>query len=110
MKRTYEVIWAETAEKDLISIIDYIATDAPSIAVEKLKEIKSKTSNLYTYPSRSRIVPELQEQGIIQYRELIVAPWRIIYRISQKRVYVLSVLDSRRNVEDILLQRFVNQK
>jgi plasmid stabilization system protein ParE len=110
MKKVYEVIWSETSEKDLISIIEYIARDSPSIAYEKFKEIKDNASNLYSYPDRGRIVPELLEQGIIQYRELIVTPWRIIYRISKKSVYVLSVLDSRQNVEDILLKRLISSK
>jgi len=59
-------------------------------------------------PERCRIVPELKEQGIMQYRELIVKPWRIIFLIAEIKVYVLSVLDSRRNIEAILLERIVN--
>jgi len=110
MKKVYEVRWSNTSEKDLISIIEYIAIDSPSIAFEKFKEFKERTSSLYAYPARGRIVPELQEQGIMQYRELIISPWRVIYRISKKSVYVLSVLDSRQNVEDILLKRFINPK
>jgi toxin ParE1/3/4 len=58
-------------------------------------------------PERGRIVPELREQGIILYREIILAPWRVIYRIVGQTVYVLAVLDARRNLEDILLDRFV---
>lgn len=107
MKRLYEIIWSETSEKDLISIIEYIAQDSPSIAYDKVKDIKEKASCLYSFPDRGCIVPELQEQGITQYRELIVSPWRIIYRISAKSVYVVSVLDSRQNVEDILLKRLI---
>jgi addiction module RelE/StbE family toxin len=110
MKKAYEVRWSDTSEKDLISIMEYIARDSPSLAFEKFKEIKQKASTLYTYPGRGRIVPELQEQGIMQYRELIISPWRVIYRISKKSVYVLSLLDSRQNVEDILLKRFINSK
>jgi addiction module RelE/StbE family toxin len=110
MKKACEVIWAETAEKDLISIIDYISVENPSLAYEKFKEIQTNASNLETFPDRGRIIPELKEQGIIEYREFIIAPWRIIYRISEKTVYFLSVLDSRRNVEDILLGRFINPK
>lgn len=64
-------------------------------------------SDLYTLPDRGRIVPELHDQGINIYREISVPPWRIIYRISDSTVYVLSVIDSRRNVEDILLNRFI---
>jgi len=110
MKKAYEVIWSKTSEKDLISIINYISIDSPSIAYEKFKEIRSRASNLYNYPDRGRIVPELQEQGISQYRELIIEPWRILYKISDKKVYALSVLDSRQNVEDILLNRFIYSK
>ena len=110
MKKIYEVRWSEISEKDLISIIEYLAQDSPSIAYEKFKEIKGKASSLYSFPDRGRIVPELQEQGIIQYRELVIAPWRIIYRILKKSVYVLSVLDSRQNVEDILLKRLIGSK
>jgi toxin ParE1/3/4 len=110
MKKTYEVRWSETSEKDLLSIIEYISKDSPALAHGKLKEMKEKASCLYSIPERGRIVPELQSQGIIQYRELIVSPWRIIYRISKKSVYVLSVLDARQNVEDILLERLVSTK
>jgi len=106
MKKLYDVIWSETAVKDLIGIVEYIA-DSPSYAFELLKEMKQKASSLYTLPDRGRIVPELQDQGIFLYHELIVPPWRIIYRISKKTVYILSMLDSRRNVEDILLKRLV---
>jgi toxin ParE1/3/4 len=110
MKKAYEVIWSETSEKDLMDIVEYIATDSPSNAFEIFKKIKQKTSRLYTFPDRGRIVPELQAQGIILYRELIVPPWRILYRISGKTVYVLSVLDSRQNVEDILLRGLIRSK
>ncbi|MBN1363441.1 MAG: type II toxin-antitoxin system RelE/ParE family toxin [Syntrophaceae bacterium] len=107
MNKKYTVEWAAVAESDLQRIIDYIATDSPGNALQVFKRIRQKTSNLYTFPERGRIVPELQGQGINIYRELIVAPWRIIYRISDKTVFVLSVIDSRQNVEDILLNRLL---
>lgn len=107
MNQTYEIIWAVVAENDLKEIIEYIATDSPANALKILKRIKQKASSLYTLPERGRIVPELQDQGILLYRELIIPPWRIIYRISEMKVYVLSVLDARQNVEDILLKRLI---
>jgi toxin ParE1/3/4 len=110
MKKIYDVIWSETSEKDLTGVVEYIAADSPSNAFEIFKEIKQKASRLYIFPDRGRIVPELKDQGIVLYRELIVPPWRIIYRISKKTVYVLSVLDSRQNVEDILLKRLTRSK
>ena len=109
MNKKYKVEWAAVAEVDLKQIIDYVAADSPGNALQILKTIRQKTSSLYMFPERGRIVPELQGQGINIYRELIVAPWRIVYRISDVTVFVLTVIDSRQNVEDILLNRSLNR-
>ena len=110
MNSTRQVFWTDVAENDLKDIIGYISIRNPYNAQKILKKIKSNAPNLYTFPERGRIVPELQEQGISQYRELIISPWRLIYRIAEKEVYVLSLLDSRQNVEDILLKRLIHKK
>ncbi len=110
MKQVYDVKWSETAERDLIAIVEYIADDSPSRAYDVFRDLKRKALSLRTFPSRGRIVPELQEQGIAQYHELVVNPWRIIYRTSERTVYVLSVLDARRSIEDILLRRLTGLK
>jgi toxin ParE1/3/4 len=110
MRKVYDVEWSETAERDLVAITEYIADDSAARAYEVFKELRAKASSLRTFPGRGRIVAELQEQGITQYHELILGPWRIIYRTSVQKVYVLSVLDSRRSVEDILLRRLTGLK
>jgi plasmid stabilization system protein ParE len=107
MSPPFQVLWAAIAEEDLTDIILYIARDSPAKAGTILEQIKKQASSLNHLPERGRIVPELQDQGIFLYRELIVAPWRMIYRISGNEVYVLAVLDSRQNVEDILLKRLI---
>jgi plasmid stabilization system protein ParE len=108
MTNRYKVIWSEIAEYDLERIIEYIAIDSPSNALKVLNKIKKKSSALYRLPERGRIVPELKEYNILQYREIIIDPWRVIYKVVGKKVFVMSVIDSRRNVEDILLDRLVN--
>jgi toxin ParE1/3/4 len=110
MKKVYDVKWSETSENDLVAIVQYIADVSPAQAYEVFKEIKKRVSSLRTHPDRGRVVSELLDQGITQYRELIVAPWRIVYRVSEEKVYVLSVLDSRQNLEDILLRRLIGLK
>jgi toxin ParE1/3/4 len=107
MNQEYQVAWAKVAQRDLKQIIDYIAIDSLGNASRILKRIRQKVSDLYAMPDRGRIVPELKEQGIHTYRELMIAPWRVIYRIADLTIFVLSVIDSRQNVEDILLDRFV---
>ncbi len=110
MAKEYKVYWAELAEEDLRAIIEYIRVDNPSAAKDNLGKIRSKTSNLHSFPQRGRVVPELKGYGILQYREVVISPWRVIYRISAFEVYILAVIDSRRNVEDILLERLVRQR
>lgn len=107
MSQAYRVKWAAVAQSDLKRIIDHIAVDSPDNALRILKKLREKASTLYSLPDRGRVVPELKDQGIHIYREIIAPPWRIIYRISDTDVFVLSVIDSRRNVEDILLDRLV---
>ena len=107
MNKKYKVDWATVAESDLKQIIDYMADESPGNALHLFKKIRQKASSLYAFPERGRIVPELQGQGIRIYRELIIAPWRIVYRISDGTVFVLSVIDSRQNIEDILLNRLI---
>ncbi|NCD35424.1 MAG: type II toxin-antitoxin system RelE/ParE family toxin [Spartobacteria bacterium] len=107
MSMEYQVTWAAVAKNDLKTIIEYIATDSPDDALRLLKKIRQKANDLCTIPDRGRIVPELKNNGIHTYRELIIHPWRILYRTSKTKVFVLSVIDSRRNVEDILLDRLV---
>lgn len=107
MSQNYPVFWALTAEHDLLAIIRYIKTYRPKTAVKVFGEIKMAAADLGLFPERGRIVPELLAQGINIYRELIVSPWRIIYRFSGQTLYVLAVIDGRRNVEDILLDRLL---
>jgi toxin ParE1/3/4 len=105
----YEIIWTNVAENDLINIIEYISVDSPQNALKILEKIRQKASSLYTLPERGRIVPELQDQGIFQYRELVIPPWRLMYRIADRKIFVMSVIDSRQNVEDVLLNRLIYQ-
>ncbi len=104
---TYRVEWARTAANDLAAIIAYIAEGDIETAFLVLEKIERIVGKLTTMPLRGRVVPELAVFGIQAYRQLIYSPWRVIYRISAKRVNVLAVLDSRRNLEDILLERLV---
>ena len=110
MRKKFKVTWASSAVQDLENIVAYIAEDSPANARKILSKIKNKASSLYHSPLRGRFVPELQGQGLLLYRELIIPPWRLMYRVSDNNVLVLSFLDSRQNVEDILMGRLINLK
>ena len=106
MKR-FKVIWTKNAELDLELIIEYIKINSISTAKKIFFEIKQESNKLHTLPERKRVVPEFQKIGIVKYREIIYKRWRIIYKIDDEKVYVLIVIDSSRNLEDILFQRLI---
>ena len=107
MMKNYEVLWTKNAELDLESIIEYIKLESVDIAKDIFFEIKKECQELYYFPTRKRIVPQLQHIGIVKYRELIYKRWSIVFKIQEKKVFVLLVVDSSRNIEDILFQRLL---
>ncbi len=82
----FSVRWAETAQADLQSIVEYIAEDDVRAARSVLDNLQKTAQALATMPLRGRVVPELGAFGIQVYRERIVPPWRIVYRISGKTI------------------------
>jgi len=107
MSKIYSLQWTTNAKNDLLDIVAYIKTESPSTAKAIYQKIKEKAHSSNFFPLKGRVVPELQKEGITLYRELIVAPWRIIYKISSDTVYIMAIVDSRQNVEEILLQKLI---
>jgi plasmid stabilization system protein ParE len=105
VKQTFRVVWTRTAEADLEGIVDFIADDSVDAARAVFTRIRERATTLHNFPGKGRVVPELHQHGIVQYRELILSPWRIVYRIDGAIVYVTAVFDSRRNLEDLLFER-----
>jgi plasmid stabilization system protein ParE len=107
MGDTYFIKWTALARDDLDEIIEYIAQENMPYAVKVLDKIELAAKNLNVFPKRGRIVPELGKYGYILYREMIVDYWRIMYKIENDIVYIMAILDGRRNVEDILLKKIM---
>jgi toxin ParE1/3/4 len=101
------VRWTEAARVDLELIVDSIAEDAVENAVAVLDRSEKRAEALRLAAERGRGVPELQVVDVFQYRELIERPWRIIYRIEPDQIIVLAVLDGRRDLGSLLLERLV---
>lgn len=103
----YEVLWAEQAVRDLESLVAFVAQEAPLNARRLLKRLKERADGLCRLPDRGRVVPELARFGIVAVRELVVSPYRLIYRVDQKTVMVLALFDGRRDVSDVLFDRLL---
>ena len=109
-RRLYRVEWAAVARRDLLSIVDYLVEKSPEAAASTLDNLERKAAALTRLPGRGRTPPELARLQVRQYRELVVPPFRLVYRLTGHRVLVLAVLDSRRNLEDILLTRLLEER
>lgn len=103
----YDVRWAEQAVRDLESVIAYVAHDAPLNARKILERIREAAAALRELPDRGRVVPELARFGVVGFRELIVNPYRLVYRIDSNAVFVLAVFDGRRDIQDVLFDRLL---
>ena len=101
----YRVLWTDAAKSDLNEIAQFIAADSPGTALEVIERLEVRCSMLERLPERGRVVPELKSVDILMYRELIVKPWRIVYRHDNRQVFVMAVLDGRRSLTGLLLER-----
>ena len=103
----YFVNMTQSAEDDLDEIIMFIAQNNPQMALKIMEKIKAKVNALDHFPYRDSYVPELLAKNIKDYRQIIEHPWKIIYRIDKNIVNVLTIVDSRRNLKDILIKKLL---
>jgi plasmid stabilization system protein ParE len=107
MKKEYKTFISRYAEDDLIEIIDYFYSINQEYSMKLLITIENKIDILKTFPQQGRIVPELEKQNISDYRELIEGNYRIIYSIQEETVFIHTIVDSRRNLEEILIKKLM---
>ena len=100
-----KVIWTKPALNDLDEIITYIAADSVDTAIKQYERIKETAKEITAFPKQGRIIPELQNENITKFREIVVNPWRMMYRIEENRILILAIIDGRRNIEEILMKR-----
>lgn len=104
----YEVLLADRAERDLEAIRDYIAeTDSPASADRVLDLLLEVVTTLERFPGRGSHPRELLALGHVEYRQIVRKPWRVFYRASGKRVYIVLIADGRRDMRSLLAQRLL---
>jgi plasmid stabilization system protein ParE len=107
MDKKYNVKWTAPARADLDEIIEYISNTNLNYAVKILDKIEEHAYKLDMFPERHRIVPELEKYGYLMYREIIVEYWKVIFKIENNFVYIMLVIDGRRNLEDLILKKIL---
>jgi plasmid stabilization system protein ParE len=103
--------WTRTAVDDLLSIVDHVTGRDGTTAAERLAlRITGEVASLTTMPLRCRVVPELEAEGIDGYRELIVGPYRVMFAVRDSDVIILTALDGRRDLAELLVARALRSR
>ena len=104
----FAVLLTNDAARDLEELYDYIALhDAPQKADYVLEQVEKALSTLSEFPERGAYPKELVALGIREYREIFFKPYRIIYRVIDKNIYVLLIVDGRREMLTLLQWRLL---
>ncbi|GBD96448.1 MAG TPA: type II toxin-antitoxin system RelE/ParE family toxin [Nitrospirae bacterium] len=104
----YEVRITNEALNDLYATYRYVAVnDSPGKAEHLLDNIHKAMTSLETMPACDNYPPEMHRWGIPDFKEIFFKPYRIIYEIKGKSVFIHAVFDGRRNCEDLLQQRLL---
>ncbi len=87
-----QVHWTNRATARLRLIHQYIAEDSPKTALQVVDRVTARSQQLAELPRSGRQVPEYERNDI---RELLVKPYRIIYKIKSNQIDVLTVMHYR---------------
>ena len=85
--------WTARARKDLLEIAGYIARDDPAAARRWVERLRDRARRAAELPMSGRVVPEIGRPDI---REVFVRNYRIVYRVLEVEVHVLTVFEGHR--------------
>jgi toxin ParE1/3/4 len=102
----FAVYLIKDAEDDLFDMYQYVArNDSVGHADSLIGKLETTILGLEVMPDRGHIPPELERIGVMEFREVLLKPYRIMYQPIGKSVYVHCILDGRRDLQDLLQQR-----
>ena len=103
---SFKVLVTSDAASDLDELYQYIAIhDVPGKADYVLSNIEKIFGSLSETPERGVYPKELIALGIRDYREIFFKSYRLIYRVIGDNVYVLLIVDGRRDMQTLLQRR-----
>jgi plasmid stabilization system protein ParE len=95
---TYKVVWSPEAIEDIESISDYIARDSEFYARAVVTKILDVARSVKDFPFIGRVVPEFGQEEI---RERFVYGYRLIYKIEEQKILIVTAIHGKRLLENI---------
>lgn len=110
IKMKYKVNLSFSAEEDLFEIYQYLFfNDSAEKAEELHSKLYEKCIALQEYHHRGHIPSELSLIGIDDFLEITYKPYRIIYQIIEKVIFIHCILDGHRDMQKILHERLIRK-
>ena len=104
----YSVAIIDDAQADILAIYKYILdNDSVQAADHVFGKIEELCYSLSHHPERGHTPPELARINVTSYLEVHFKPYRVIYEIDGKKVFVHCILDGRREIQDLLDRRLL---
>lgn len=92
-----DVHWLDQALKNVEEIVEYIAKDSRKYAVKMHDRIVAAVDRLELFPQSGWVIPEF---GLERYREIVVWPYRILYRYEGgDDIFVIAVVHGNRDLK-----------
>ena len=105
---SFQVKLARQTIFDIEEIYAYLpAQEGREIAEKVLDGLQKSVLGLSHLPERGHFPPELEGLGLADIREIHFKPYRIVYQVRDKMVYVLAAADGRRDFRSLLSRRLV---
>ena len=105
---TYRVVLTRDAVRDLEELYDYLAAyESESKAEQVLARIEDQLHRLTESPERGTRPRELLTLGISEFRQVYFKPYRILYKLHGKKVYIVLIADGRRDMKSLLQRRLL---
>jgi toxin ParE1/3/4 len=95
-----QIIWTEPALDDLNNIAEYIAVSNLYAAKQLVENVFSKVQRLEQFPDSGRVPEEVSN---LNYREVVVNPCRVFYKVDNDSVFILHVMRQERDLRKFLL-------
>ena len=104
-----KITWSKDAGDELIKIISYIKDNSGKINAEKIyNKITNEVKKVSGNAAGRRISPLLIGLGITDIHQINIHPWIIYYRADQNEMKIISIIDNRRNLDEILYEKVIN--
>ena len=106
----YTVSLTPGALDDLDALHAYVAVTRSLAEADALVDrLRDRAASLTSFPLKGSLPKELEVLGVRDYRQIVLPPYRLIYRVIDTTVYITVIADGRRDMANLLARRLLGR-